>query len=45
MRIEDKILVAVYLLSNKQRKPVELIKLKAFLYLLEKQEKQRKENV
>jgi hypothetical protein len=37
VKTQDKILIAIYLLSNKQRKPVELIKLKAFLYLLEKE--------
>jgi hypothetical protein len=41
MRIEDKILIATYLLSDKGKKPVELIKLKAFIYLLEKENKTR----
>jgi len=36
METEDKILVAVYLLSDKGKRPVELIKVKAFLYLLGK---------
>jgi len=39
MGIKDIILVAVYLLSNRGKKPVELIRLKAFLYLLEKRKK------
>lgn len=42
MRTEDKILVTVYLLSDKGKRPVELIRLKAFLYILNKLEKQRK---
>jgi hypothetical protein len=37
VRTEDKILIAMYLLSDKGKKPVEIIKLKAFLYLLEKE--------
>lgn len=36
MKIKDAVLVAVYLLSGRGKKPVELIKLQAFLYLLEK---------
>jgi hypothetical protein len=36
MKTEDIVLIAVYLLSDKGKKPVELIKLKAFLYLLGK---------